>query len=185
MPRPREFDEDEVLQKALDVFRARGFDGATLVELEAATGLGRGSLYGAFGDKRSLFLKALARYCDTALQHRLEALEGPDAGRAEIVALTLGSAGAVLATKDRVLRLASPKVETRSAVGAGDSFVGAMVWALADGRPLEDAFAYGIAAGAATAMTAGTELCRRADVQRLFETIKAGPPDQGAASSPS
>lgn len=97
-------------------------------------------------------------------------------GRAQIVALTLGSAGAVLATKDRVLRLPSPKVETRSAVGAGDSFVGAMVWALAAGRPLEDAFAYGIAAGAATAMTAGTELCHRADVQRLFETVSGGRP---------
>lgn len=87
MARPREFDEEEVLQKALEVFRARGFDGATLSELEQATGLGRGSLYGAFGDKRSLFHKALARYRDTAMQDRLAALEHPSAGRAEILAL--------------------------------------------------------------------------------------------------
>ena len=50
-----------VLQAALEVFRAKGFDGATLSELEHATGLGRGSLYGAFGDKRALFLKVLGR----------------------------------------------------------------------------------------------------------------------------
>ena len=52
-----------------------------------ATGLGRGSLYGAFGDKRSLFRKALARYRDTAMQQSLAALEQPQAGRAEILAL--------------------------------------------------------------------------------------------------
>ncbi len=101
-------------------------------------------------------------------------------GRVEIVALTLGAEGAVLATRERVVRLASPKVETRSAVGAGDSFVGAMVWALASGRPLEEAFAYGVAAGAATATTTGTELCRRADVERLQATVRQQLP--GAAT---
>ncbi|MFO1073942.1 MAG: TetR family transcriptional regulator C-terminal domain-containing protein [Geminicoccaceae bacterium] len=87
MARPREFDEEEVLEQALELFRARGFDGTTLGELEQATGLGRGSLYGAFGDKRSLFRKALARYRDTAMQQSLAALEQPQAGRAEILAL--------------------------------------------------------------------------------------------------
>ena len=52
-------------------------------------------------------------------------------------------------------------------MGAGDAFVGAMVWALANGRQMEEAFAYGVAAGAATAMTPGTEHCRRADIERL------------------
>jgi 6-phosphofructokinase 2 len=113
----------------------------------------------------------LGRKAQTPADEEALACEVVESGRAEIVALTLGTAGAVLATRDRVLRLPSPKVETRSAVGAGDSFVGAMVWALATGRPVEEAFAYGIAAGAATAMTAGTELCRRADVLRLFEAV--------------
>jgi 6-phosphofructokinase 2 len=103
-------------------------------------------------------------------------------GRAEIVALTLGSAGAVLVTRDLTLRLASPPVETRSAVGAGDSFVGAVVWALTHGRPLPEAFAYGIAAGAASAMTPGTELCRRQDVERLYEDVRAQLPYQEAIS---
>jgi len=99
------------------------------------------------------------------------AREVVEQGRAEIVALTLGTSGAVLATRDGALRLPSPKVDTKSAVGAGDSFVGAMVWALAQGLPVEEAFAHGIAAGAATAMTTGTELCRRADVERLYGEV--------------
>ena len=57
MARPREFDEDEVLEKALAVFWAKGFEGATVDDLEQATGLGRGSLYGAFGGKHELFLE--------------------------------------------------------------------------------------------------------------------------------
>ena len=76
----------------------------------------------------------LGRKATTPADEEALAREVVDSGRAEIVALTLGADGAVLATRDGVLRLASPKVEARSAVGAGDSFVGAMVWALANGR---------------------------------------------------
>jgi 6-phosphofructokinase 2 len=68
-------------------------------------------------------------------------------------------------------------------VGAGDSFVGAMVWALGHGRGVEEAFAYGVAAGAATATTAGTELCRRADVERLFAGLRAELPRASAVAS--
>jgi 6-phosphofructokinase 2 len=95
-----------------------------------------------------------------------------DGGQAEVVALTLGAEGAVLATRDQTLRLASPPVEAVSAVGAGDSFVGAMVCALAKGRSAVEAFAHGVAAGAAAAMTPGTELCRRADMERLLEGLR-------------
>jgi TetR/AcrR family transcriptional repressor of nem operon len=101
MARPREFDEEMVLGRALEVFHAKGFDGATLDELEQATGLGRGSLYGAFGDKRALFLKALALYLDTALRERVAGLQCPDAGRAEIVALFRGVARDALGDRDR------------------------------------------------------------------------------------
>ncbi len=93
-------------------------------------------------------------------------------GSAEIVALTLGPEGAVLATREGVIRIASPKVESRSAVGAGDAFVGAMVWALANGFTIVDALAYGVAAGAATAMTPGTEQCSREDIERLVAGLR-------------
>jgi 6-phosphofructokinase 2 len=68
-------------------------------------------------------------------------------------------------------------------VGAGDSFVGAMVWALARGLPAERAFAYGIAAGAATVLTPGTELCRREDVGRLVTAVAEGSPRAAAAGA--
>jgi 6-phosphofructokinase 2 len=91
------------------------------------------------------------------------------AGKARMVAVTLGADGAVLATRDRVLRLPAIPVTVRSAVGAGDSFLGAMVWAMTEGWPLEEAFRLGLAAGAAATGNAGTSLCSREDVFRLFK----------------
>jgi 6-phosphofructokinase 2 len=67
----------------------------------------------------------------------------------------------------------SPTVRIRSAVGAGDSMVGGIVAALATGRPLREAIRYGVAAGAAAVMTDGTQLCRRADVERLDARMAA------------
>ena len=79
----------------------------------------------------------LGRKATTPAEEEALAREVVDSGRAEIVALTLGADGAVLATRERRLRLASPQGRGSSAVGAGDSFVGAMVWALANGRPVD------------------------------------------------
>ena len=63
MARPREFDEGQVLDRALATFWEHGYEGTSIDELVAATGLGRASLYGAFGDKEQIFAKALDRYC--------------------------------------------------------------------------------------------------------------------------
>jgi 6-phosphofructokinase 2 len=89
-------------------------------------------------------------------------------GAAEIVVLSLGGEGAVLASKAGIERFPSMDVPVRSAVGAGDSMVGAIVLALSRGLGLHDAVRYGIAAGSATIMLPGTELCRVEDVERLF-----------------
>lgn len=97
-----------------------------------------------------------------------------DTGDVEMVALTLGSEGAMLVTGEGVVELATPKVEVRSAVGAGDSFVAGMVMGLARGLGCPRAFAQGVAAGAAAATTPATELCHRADVERLFDDIVRG-----------
>ncbi len=94
-------------------------------------------------------------------------------GVAELVALTLGRDGALLATSQGMLRLAAPDVVAKSAVGAGDSFTAAMTLGLAQGRDSEDAFAYGMAAGAAAVLSAGTGLCRREDVERLYEGMRS------------
>lgn len=85
----------------------------------------------------------------------------------EVVALTLGALGAAVVTADQVLRLASPDVPVRSTVGAGDSFLGAMVLRLAQGHDLAAAARAGVAAGAATAAVPGTGLGERAEVERL------------------
>lgn len=114
----------------------------------------------------------LGKKAQTPAEEEARAHEVVETGQAEMVALTLAAEGAVLATKDFVLRLPSPEIQARSAVGAGDSFLGAMVFALAHGWPLREAFAYGIAAGAASAMTPGTELCQHRDVERLFAGLR-------------
>lgn len=94
-------------------------------------------------------------------------------GKAVYVAVSLGEGGAILAHEGGVRRMAAPEVEVVSAVGAGDSFVAGMVVALSAGRPPEEAFAFGVASGSAAVMTAGTELFRRADVERLYGELAA------------
>lgn len=85
-------------------------------------------------------------------------------GASEFVAVTLGREGALLAGAFGTLRAPSKHVIAMSTVGAGDRFIGGLVWLLAAGGPIEHAFRFGIAAGAAAVMAAGSELCRREDV---------------------
>src|SRR5215813_9122753 len=67
MPRPRKFDESVVVAAARDEFWSRGYAATSVEDLTSATGLGKGSLYGAFGDKHGLFLRALDDYIGTAM----------------------------------------------------------------------------------------------------------------------
>ena len=101
-------------------------------------------------------------------------LSGPDAwveasrrlvasGRAEVVALSLGHRGALLTTVNGTLRAHAPDVHVVSAVGAGDSFLAGIVWQLACGAGLVEAFRYGVAAGSAAVLNPGTELCHPAN----------------------
>jgi AcrR family transcriptional regulator len=64
--RPRAYEPDVALGKALDLFRAQGFSATSLDDLSTATGMNRPSLYGAFGDKRELYIKSYQRYRDDA-----------------------------------------------------------------------------------------------------------------------
>lgn len=80
MPRPRNFDTDEVLDKAMLLFWKKGYAGATLDELETATGLKRVSLYNAFGDKKTLFLAVLRRYRSEIAGRVLAPLNEPGGG---------------------------------------------------------------------------------------------------------
>ncbi|EFH11197.1 PfkB family carbohydrate kinase, partial [Teichococcus cervicalis] len=95
---------------------------------------------------------------------------------AKRLAVTLGHEGALLATAAGTLRLPALPVEVRGAVGAGDSFVAAMTLALARGATDEDAFAWGMAAGAAAVSNAGTAHPTRAEVEQLRARLHPAPP---------
>ena len=86
--------------------------------------------------------------------------------------LTLGDQGALLVTGDDVLRAQALPIKPVSVVGAGDSFLGAMIWSLATGHDVATAFRYGVAAGSAALLLPGTELCLREDVERLVGDVK-------------
>src|SRR5437763_2169446 len=79
--RTRQFDVDEALDRALEVFWARGYEGASLPDLERAMGINRPSLYAAFGNKAALFRKAMDRYQEGPARFVREALEEPTARR--------------------------------------------------------------------------------------------------------
>lgn len=75
MPRPREFDEAVALDAAIDCFWMRGYRGTSVRDLAATIGISTPSLYNAFGDKRTLFVRALERYLDQTMRARIERLE--------------------------------------------------------------------------------------------------------------
>jgi AcrR family transcriptional regulator len=87
--RTRQFDADEALDRALEVFWARGYEGATLPALTKAMGINRPSLYAAFGNKEQLFRKALDRYQTGPQGFLTEALAKPTA-RAAVEAIFSG-----------------------------------------------------------------------------------------------
>lgn len=92
-------------------------------------------------------------------------------GAAQMVAVTMGADGALLASAQGVSRIPGLKVATCSALGAGDSFLGAMVWALSEGSTAEAAVKLGVAAGAAAVMRPGFELCDHDDVLKLSAQV--------------
>src|ERR1700681_405791 len=87
--RTRQFDVDEALDRALEVFWTRGYEGATLPELTSAMGINRPSLYATFGNKEQLFRKALGRYRTGPMSFLTEALLKPTA-RAVVEAIFSG-----------------------------------------------------------------------------------------------
>lgn len=70
--RPRAYEPDVALGKALDLFRRQGFAATSLDDLSEATGMNRPSLYGAFGDKRELYIKSYQRYREDARASMVE-----------------------------------------------------------------------------------------------------------------
>lgn len=77
----RQFNEEEALERAMDVFWRQGFGATTMGDLAEATGVLRGSLYNAYGDKETLFLQVFARYQARFMEAARQALDKPTAER--------------------------------------------------------------------------------------------------------
>ena len=80
MARTKAFDEDVVLDRAVELFWDQGYEATSISDLEEHLGVGRQSLYNTFGDKRELFVQALQRYASQNRDKLVAALGEPDAG---------------------------------------------------------------------------------------------------------
>ena len=123
----------------------------------------------SLGELRQLAGKPLAN--DTEIADA--ALHLVTSGQTEMVAVTMGHEGALLATRNGTVRLPALPVTAVSTVGAGDCFVAGMVFALATGKQPPEAFRYGIAAGSAAVMTPGSDLAHPEDIERLLPQVGA------------
>ena len=92
-------------------------------------------------------------------------------GQADIVAVSLGAEGAMVVSANQVWHAHAIQVDVHTTIGAGDSFVGGMVWSLGRGDTLLKAFQYGISSGAAALLSSGTSLSQAADVHRLLPEV--------------
>lgn len=95
--------------------------------------------------------------------------------RIEIIALSMGPDGALLLTRDIALRANGLPIPPISVSGAGDSFLGAMIWSLVNTGSLDVALRYGVAGGSAALLAPGTGLCRPDDVHRLASAVTVTP----------
>src|SRR5690349_11881142 len=91
---------------------------------------------------------------------------------AQNVVVSMGKAGALLHTSEGTWLTHSPKVKEENPIGAGDSMVGGLVWALTQGIALKEALGWGVASGAATASLAGTEVGSRPLIEELFSQVR-------------
>lgn len=116
--------------------------------------------------------RAVGRPLDEPIVRDIELRRLVDSGRAQVVAMGIGPQGSVVADAGGIWWIRPPAVKPMSMVGAGDSFTAALSFGLASGWETPRAAAYGVAAGAAAVLTPHTELCRPADVERIFrETL--------------
>lgn len=96
-------------------------------------------------------------------------------GEAQVVALSLGAQGALVVDADEAWQAAALPVPVAGTIGAGDSFVAGMVWGLAGGQPLADAFRCAMAASAAALSSRGTALAQSQEVRRLLQQVEIRP----------
>ena len=94
-------------------------------------------------------------------------------GGAEMVVVSLGAQGAVMVAKDYEEWMAAPDVIRKSTVGAGDSMVGAIVWALSQNKTPKEMLAWGVACGSAATMNEGTQLFKLEDAKKIYTKLQS------------
>lgn len=156
------------------IARATRIRGIRVVLDSSGVGLAKGLAGGTvFLVKPSI--GELAALCGTPLETDEAVIAAAKAiverGEAEHVVVSLGSEGAILVNASETIQLPAIPVEVSSAVGAGDSFLAAMVFKLAEGRPAAEALRFGMAGGAAAVLTPGTGLARAEDIYRLHSEM--------------
>ena len=92
-------------------------------------------------------------------------------GYATVIVISMGATGAWLVTEEEQYFVASPPVEKKSTVGAGDSMVAGITYSLQKGKTLEEALQFGVACGSAATMNEGTKLFDKADANHLYQLI--------------
>jgi len=120
-------------------------------------------------------LRELSQLVGRSLTQEAEWLEASRslvmAGKAEILTLTLGQGGALAVSREGAWRARAPSVQVVSTVGAGDSFLGAMILRLSHGADIAEALRYAVAAGTAALLAPGTELARPAETDHLLARV--------------
>jgi 6-phosphofructokinase 2 len=93
-------------------------------------------------------------------------------GKCENIVVSMGAKGALLFTSNSAFSFVPPKVTVKSTVGAGDSMVGGILYAISNGKSMPEAVQYGVACGTSATMHAGTELCNKIVADELFGRVE-------------
>ncbi|WP_202915883.1 1-phosphofructokinase family hexose kinase [Pontibacter pamirensis] len=109
----------------------------------------------------------------SALEQEQIAVQILEEGKCKVLVVSLGPRGAMVASKEGgISYIMTPPVKQKSAVGAGDSMVGAMVMSLLKGNMnMDEVVRYGVAAGTAATMTPGSELCKKEDTDKIYQWL--------------
>jgi TetR/AcrR family transcriptional repressor of nem operon len=118
MARPREFDVDQALDRAMDLFWRRGYEATSMPDLLRELGIGSGSLYAAFGSKDKLYKLALERYCARNSQALIDQLESASDIRAVLRSVLMEMVEADLAEPDRGCLVVNTATERASDPGS-------------------------------------------------------------------
>jgi AcrR family transcriptional regulator len=186
--RPRSFDSDEALDAAIAVFWAKGYDATSLDDLSAAMGMGRPSIYRAFGSKEELFLKALTRYRETVGRGQAAALQAAGTVQEAITSFLDATVDYVTADPDRrgcliasiavVVDQDAPREFAASAIAGIEADVAARLTRAVGEGELPEGF--DVAAGARRAADGMLALATRARLGTAVDVLRASVADRAA-----